>query len=86
MHKFKILSIDQGFCRINYVTKNHDNQKIYYCLTYDFSNNIELCRSTPDLEPYHPVKIKEGKAAELFELPTGKTQLELDCINWIKNN
>jgi hypothetical protein len=32
MSTFKIHFIDNGFCRINYTTKNAHGQRIYYCL------------------------------------------------------
>lgn len=84
----KIHSIDEGFCRINYVGLNRFKQKVYYCLMdngYCGKININLYRSTQELEPEYPVRIKVP-AKEIFELPEGNSELIKACREWILNN
>jgi len=38
MHKLKIHSIDNGFCRVMYYVKNNNNQTLYYCLQDEGAN------------------------------------------------
>lgn len=73
----KIHSIDNGFCRINYVGKNTDNQNVYYCLQDEGQDGIHLYRSTCDLEPSHEC----NAIASIFEVPTGDTQIEVSVRN-----
>jgi len=88
MHKFKIYSIDEGYCRITYKTKNADNETIYYGLC-DMGCHREpeiiLHRLTQDGEPSHPVKLKV-KAKDTFEMPEGDSVLIKACRKWIENN
>ena len=81
----KLHSVDQGFCRINYVTKNADNRTIYYCIQEDSCGTDPITtvyRCTQDGEPDYPVSFK-GRLKELFPLAPGNTAMEHRINNFI---
>lgn len=85
---FKIKSIDQGYCRILYETRNSSDEKIYYCLQEDYNDqpvNLYRCTQQPWCEPDYIVTIKKDAVLE-FEIPTGDTQLENKVKEWIKEH
>ena len=87
--KFKIYRINEGFCSITYITRNPNNEKIYYCLQDNGCEQprIELYRCTKKLEPDYKVTLKIGtKAKELFEIPKGDSNIEKSCKKWIEDN
>lgn len=69
----KIHSIDNGFCRVNYIGVNQSNQKVYYCLQDEGTDDIHLYRSSDDLEPSHICHAE----AHIFEVPTGNSTIEI---------
>jgi hypothetical protein len=91
--KYKIHSINPGFCRIHYVTRNDKNESLYYCLQDDgrgadwanSSNGIVLYRCSKDWEPSYPINFKLP-ARELMEIPTGDSELELKAKEWIETH
>lgn len=82
---FKIHLLDQGFCRIVYITKNPANQTIYYCLQNDAGEEVTLNKCTKEGEPAYAVYLN-APAIDLFEIPTGNSELEKLCAKWIANN
>lgn len=87
--KFKIASVDTGFCRINYEVLNDKGETIYYCLQDEGENygGMQLYRSTEDEEPSHRVAFKEGiYAKNMMEKPTGNTEIEILARQWIAEN
>lgn len=85
MNTFKIVDIDQGYCRVLYEVKNNNEQKVYYCIQQESGSACVFyrCTDSPWCEPSHPVKIKEGMTVEL-EAPTGDTELEQAVRHYIK--
>ena len=75
MKTFKIHSIDNVFCRINYTFKNAQGQKLYYCLQDEGKNygGVICYRSSVDLEPCYKVMAKLSD----FEIPTGDSEIEV---------
>jgi hypothetical protein len=83
--KFKIHSTDHGFCRINYVTRNEKNERLYYCLQQSSHTAVSLYRCTQDGEPSHEVTMLRP-AIELFEKPSEAGKLEDMVRTWIDTN
>ena len=83
--QFKIYSIDSGFARINYVTKNEAGQRLFYCLQ-DGGRflGIQLFRCGQDGEPSHEVKLKIP-LSQVFQIPKGDSDLELKCKQYIES-
>jgi len=77
----KILFVDEGFCRINYVGKNKADQNVYYCVQ-DEGPYCVAYRSSTDLEPMSEVKFKKGA----FEIPVGNSEMETKVRNFLENN
>jgi hypothetical protein len=67
MHKFKLHSINTGYCRIYYTTKNDTNERLIYCIQQDGHNEVNLYRCSKDGEPSHRVAFKLP-LIELFPL------------------
>lgn len=81
-HKFKIVELDQGFCRLIYKTLNKNNQTVYYCLQQDHDGaNLYRFIEEPEYKVCLPLPAKE-----LLEMPKGDSALEKLFINWILNN
>ncbi len=84
--KFKLHSIDSGFCRIFYTTRNEHNERLIYCLQDDGRNmGVSLYRCSQDGEPSYKVKFKFD-LKDNFEAPKGDTELEQNCKRYIENN
>ncbi len=84
--EFKIVEVNNGFCRIVYSCKNDENQKIFYCLQDegDGFGGIKLYRCTGEFEPEYEVRsFKDGVKAR-FEKPKGSSDLEKNAIKWIE--
>ena len=86
--RFKVYSIDEGHCQVNFVTRNKDNQRVFYCLQYQgpkWTPKIRLMRASqpPWLEPCHEVTLRTD-AIELFDLPEGDSLLVQLCREWIE--
>jgi len=79
MHKLKIHSIDNGFCRVMYYVKNNNNQTLYYCLQDEGANygGVILYRCTPDGEPDYPCEFQGENIWSMFEVPSGDTEIEV---------
>lgn len=87
--KFKLHSIDSGFCRIYYTTKNSEGQKIIYCLQDegDRFGGVQLYRCSKEGEPEFITHFKEGiKAIDSMEKPMGETELEKRVRHWIETH
>lgn len=71
---FKIHSIDNGFCRVNYTAENSAGQTLIYCLQDEGANygGVVCYRCSGDFEPNY--EIKYGK--DRFEVPTGDSDIE----------
>lgn len=71
----KIHSIDNGFCRVNYVKKNNQNQLIHCCIQDDGrGGGVNVYRQTKDGEPQNkiiPVRY------DIFQIPTGDSAIEI---------
>lgn len=80
--KFKIVKVDTGFCQITYTCRNSENQRIFYCLQDNGPNHggIRFLRCTQDHEPNYEVTLKNPAS---FEIPTGDSELEKLCRDWI---
>lgn len=89
MTEFKIVEINQGYCRILYKAKNDLGQYAYYCLQDEGENYSGVlmyrCTATPWCEPNYEVKLKENNTVS-FEIPKGNTKLEDNVRKWISNN
>ena len=79
---FKIHSIDNGYCRVNYSAVNEDGETIYYCLQDEglAYGGIICYRCSKDFEPdylmrYHPSR---------FEVPTGNSTIEIAVRNYLQ--
>jgi hypothetical protein len=72
----KIHSIDNGFCRVNYSTKNPAGETVFYCLQDEGARYGGVCcyRSTKELEPDYPVYFLLNHK---FEVPTGDSAIEI---------
>jgi len=89
LHKFKLVSVDNGFCRVLFQTKNSDNQKIYYCLQEDWRDKpvvLYRCTQPPWCEPSHEVKLQKNIGPIEFEMPEGNSRLEIKVKEWILEN
>ena len=75
MLMMKIHSVDNGFCKVNYKTKNAVGETIYYCLMDSGVNHggVQCYRTCRMFEPSYVVTCNH----ELFEVPTGDTQVEI---------
>ena len=72
---FKIHSIDNGMCRVNYITRNSKNELVYYCLQDECSwkhLDVNCYRCSSDFEPSYTVKHDKNR----FEVPTGDSKIE----------
>lgn len=71
----KIMDIDNGFCRVVYVAKNNNGQKVFYCLQDEGDENIQFYRCTDYsyIEPDYTVKCKDWT---IMEIPTGDSCIE----------
>jgi hypothetical protein len=78
---FKIIAVESGFCRIAYKTKNAEKKSIFYCIAQSglAANGVYAYRCSKDGEPSHRVDI----SLALFEVPLGKTQIEIIVRNSI---
>ena len=84
---FKLYSVETGLCCIYYKTKNKNNVVLLYCLMNDTGQEIDLYRCTLDGEPDHKANLKQGlKFVDLFQLPTGYSDLEVLVRDFIRNN
>ena len=86
--KFRIRNINEGFCRVNYVTKNAKGEYIFYCLQWEYfspKNIVNLYRLSQNGEPSYQVKLK-SKAKDMFEMPRGDSELIKACREWIERN
>ena len=86
--KFKIHSVDRGFCRVNYVYQTDEGAKVYFCLQDEGAKfgNVILYASNRELEPSHPVKMKDyidKNRAEYFEKPEPTCELTEAVCGWI---
>lgn len=84
---FKIEKIDTGRCNIVYKTLNVNNEEIYYCLLQDL-NGIELYRCSIPFKEYgeyiyEPQSKCSVKSLTEFQIPTGNTNLEKQCREYI---
>ena len=69
--EMKYMETDPGHCRVNFKTKNHHNQWIYYCIMEEIIDvSVKLYRSTGGdwNEPEYPVTVREGAVLN-FEMP-----------------
>jgi len=80
---FKIHSIDNGYCRVNYTAVNSAGQKIYYCLQDEGTNygGILCYRSSSDQEPDYLITYSRDR----FEIPTGNSAIEVSVRNYLTN-
>lgn len=79
----KITDVDNGFCRVNYVARNDDNQKVYYCIQNDGPPdglNLYRCTDQPWREPSH---IKKCTDWNIFEIPTGDSAIEIEIRDFL---
>ncbi len=78
---FKIHSIDNGFCRVNYIAKNNDNKQIYYCLQDEGIGYGGVCcyHCSNDFEPSYLIKYNRNR----FEIPKGNSAIEIIVRNYL---
>ena len=71
---FRIHSIDNGFCRVNYVAKNAQGHLVYYCLQDEGANygGVVCYRCCKEFEPSYRMDYQR----KLFEVPTGDSSIE----------
>ena len=85
MQKFKIVCIDEGFCRVVYSHINSQNQKVYYCIQDDgrYSGvNVYRCSQAPDPEPDYKVLIPDPTE---WEMPTGEGGISAMVRKFLQN-
>jgi hypothetical protein len=75
---FKIHSIDNGFCRVNYKGKTRVEGTRCYCLQDEGKNygGVILYRCSRDWEPNYPITL-HPQLRKQFEVPAGDTQIEI---------
>ncbi len=78
---FKIHSIDNGFCRVNYTAINADGKTIYYCLQDEGTNygGVICYRCSGDFEPSYEMKYNCNR----FEIPMGNSHIEITVRNYL---
>jgi hypothetical protein len=85
--KFKLHSIDTGFCRVYYTTRNESNERIIYCIQDNGKEGVELYRCSRDGEPSHPVKFKEPLQnilplfKNVYPIPEGNERRLIELCN-----
>jgi hypothetical protein len=85
MNVFRIVDIDQGFCRVLYEARNSNDEKVYYCIQQEGQGMgcvFYRCSGSPWFEPSHPVKIRDGACISI-EAPHGDSELERAVYNHI---
>jgi hypothetical protein len=73
---FKIHSIDNGFCRVNYMAKNAAGQTVFYCLQdegKEWGGVICYRCTSDDFEPDYEICYSKDR----FEIPAGDTAIEI---------
>jgi hypothetical protein len=81
---FKIHSIDNGFCRVNYKIKNADGKTVFYCLQDEgktYGGVICYRCADSDFEPDYPIKYHKDR----FEVPTGNSSIEIIVREYLLN-
>jgi len=71
---FWVHSVDNGFCRVNYVTRNPKGPRLFYCLQDEGNahGGVICYRCSHDFEPSHAVEHPKI----LFEIPEGNSDIE----------
>lgn len=85
---FKIVEIDQGFCKIVYEVETSSGVKVNYCLldqAKDCPVELHFCSGSPWYEPDFQTKLKKDIKVK-FEMPQGNTELETKVKQWIIAN
>lgn len=80
--KMKVYGVDAGFGCINYVGKNREGERIFYGFQQGPGGTFYLYRLCRNLEPSHRAHARIP-LDQLFELPTGGTQLEVDLYEFL---
>jgi hypothetical protein len=75
MKTFKIHSIDNGFCRVNYKAVNYKGETIFYCLQDEGKlwGGVICYRCSKDFEPDYQMRYPRDQ----FEVPTGDSAIEI---------
>jgi len=81
--RYKIFSIWQGFCRINYIS-SYEGKVFSHCLQYD-GNKIVFYFCSQDFEPQFESDMDISGRQLLFEKPIGDSELEIKVRQWIDN-
>lgn len=78
---FKIIGIDNGFCRVEYSAVNPQGQKVYYCLQDEGVGygGVICYRCSRDGEPSHQVRYVKDR----FEVPTGDSSIEVTVREYL---
>ena len=78
----KIISVDNGFCRVNYVAKNDADQNVYYCIQDEGNNDVQFYRCTgqPWCEPNYTIKCSDWS---IIEIPTGDSEIEITVRDFL---
>jgi hypothetical protein len=81
--KFRLHSIDSGFCRIYFTTYGDHDQPLYYCAQDegDRFGGVRFYRCSEDGEPEYEVTPKDWCAVEV---PKGDSELELRVKSFIE--
>ena len=80
---FKIHSLDNGYCRVNYVARNEEGVKVYYCLQDEGVNygGVTCYRcGDDDFEPDYQIKYSRDR----FEVPVGDSAIEVVVRSYLQ--
>lgn len=78
--RMKIRSIDNGFCRVNYIALNDEGQKGYFCIQDEGQGIFITYRCSYDNEPMYEVYGRKSA----FEVPRGDTRIERDVRKYLQ--
>lgn len=83
--KLQKIQTHEGYCQINYTSKNESGQVLKYCLQDNGEKfgGIRLMRCSQDFEPSHEISLNQRVKIE-FEKPKDDDKLHEKCRQFIE--